>query len=214
MIEQAQKGLEEALTSSDIKQVETAADTAVKVGSHPLDGLIEQVKKHKTFLYEKNSRLQVLKTALDSKDEALLTNALERATAQGHFQNSDPEIKQAREVLNGLLEERVLREQELAAAKAAAEEESRQKDEAEKRQKAEELRRRQEEEERRKREEEEEERRKKEEEERKQREEEERKRLGEERKKREEAEAKRREEEEKKIQGRTGKTSIRGRKGK
>jgi len=38
--------------------------------------------------------------------------------------------------------------------------------------------------------------------------------LGEERKKREEAEAKRREEEEKKIQGRTGKTSIRGRKGK
>eukprot|EP00456_Euglypha_rotunda_P032183 TRINITY_DN2496_c0_g1_i19.p1 TRINITY_DN2496_c0_g1~~TRINITY_DN2496_c0_g1_i19.p1 ORF type:complete len:917 (-),score=227.72 TRINITY_DN2496_c0_g1_i19:155-2878(-) len=199
LIEQAQKGLEASLTSLDVKFVEHAVESAVKIGSRYLDTLIEQAKKQKTFLYEKNARGQVLKTALDSKDETLLNNAIDRALAHGHFQPTDKEIIDARAVLNVIVEERQLREQELAAAKAAAEEEAKQKDEAEKRQKAEELRRRKEEEERIKREEEEEELRKKEEEERKKREEEEKKKLEEERKKREAAEAQRREEEEKKL---------------
>jgi len=122
-IQNAQKALEEAVASDDLKIVEGALEEAAKIGSPPLIPLLEQAKKQKTFLYEKKDRRELLKTAHESNNEGLLVNAIERATKDGHFKSTDEEIRNAVAQADKLKQERILREQELAAAKAAAEEE-------------------------------------------------------------------------------------------
>jgi len=146
-ITHALQSLSEANAGEDIKNVEKALEDSSKIGSPDLVELIEQAKKRKTFLYEKNQLRDVLKTALESNNEGLLSNAIERAVKGGHFKLTDEEIRPGREKLDVLKQERILREQELAAAKAAAEEEERMKLEEEKRRILEEERRRREEEE-------------------------------------------------------------------
>jgi len=214
-IQNAQKALEEAVASDDLKIVEGALEEAAKIGSPPLIPLLEQAKKQKTFLYEKKDRRELLKTAHESNNEGLLVNAIERATKDGHFKSTDEEIRNAVAQADKLKLERILREQELAAAKAAAEEEKRFKEEEEIRRKEEEERHKKEEEEEARRQEEEakeEERRKKEEEERKKREKEERAKIEEERKRREEEEKKKKRRRRKIITRRIRETKERSKK--
>jgi len=103
-----------------LKIVEGALEEAAKIGSPPLIPLLEQAKKQKTFLYEKKDRRELLKTAHESNNEGLLVNAIERATKDGHFKSTNEEIRNAVAQADKLKQERILREQELAAAKAAA----------------------------------------------------------------------------------------------